>query len=115
MTSPSIETPLVQFQLRPLLTDLVTLYTSSKKLRIRIVEKTILKVAGDPSKVTDDDVESVLKQLLHETAVQELKIHQNDFQSGPTGYQSWSDEDGDFKIDVPEGARINTFPSKQPA
>lgn len=89
MTIPSVEKPIVQLQIRPLLNERVTLYTSSSEMRKRIVEKTILKATSDPSLLLDDPIDVALQRLLHETAVHELRIKRDEFQPGPIGHQIW--------------------------
>jgi hypothetical protein len=80
MTVPSLDKPIIQFEMRPLLSARVTLYTSSKEARQRIVEKTILIATSNPGILADEDIEASLYQLLHSTAVQELQINSNRFQ-----------------------------------
>lgn len=87
MTSPSFERPVFQVQIRPLLYDRVTLYTSSTEMRERIVEVTILKATSDPLTVFEDDVEGSLYHLLHETAVEEMHINNDMDRTGTVGDQ----------------------------
>jgi hypothetical protein len=62
------------FEIRPLLYKLACQYSSSEDVRNRIVEKTIF-VAIDRSDILfDREVDEVLHNLLHETAVEELKL-----------------------------------------
>lgn len=93
VTIPSMEKPIIQFQIRPLLSERVTLYTSSTEMRHRIVEKTIRKATSDPSILLDDLIDEALYRLMHETAVQEMNINRDKFQSSPIGHQLWRKED----------------------
>ena len=86
MTNPSIEKPIIQLQVRPLLTERVKLYTSSREMRRRIVEVTILKATNNASLFLEDDVEGSVYRLLHETAVEEMNITKDMFQPGPIGH-----------------------------
>jgi hypothetical protein len=92
MTIPSLDKPIVQFEMRPLLSARVTLYTSSKEARQRIVEKTILIATSNPGILADEDIEASLYRLLHETAVHELRMNTRTFQSEEFGHQGWSRE-----------------------
>ncbi|WP_313618760.1 hypothetical protein [Agrobacterium sp.] len=87
MTGPSFEKPMFQVQIRPLLCDRVTLYTSSPEMRERIVEVTILKATSDPFTVFEEDVEGALYHLLHETAVEEMHINKDMYRTDTVGQQ----------------------------
>ena len=86
MTNPSIEKPIIQLQVRPLLNERLKLYTSSREMRRRIVEVTILKATNNASLFLEDDVEGSVYRLLHETAVEEMNITKDMFQPGPIGH-----------------------------
>lgn len=97
MSSPSMEKPIIQFQIRPLLNERVTQYTSSIEMRHRIVEKTILKATNDPTSLVEDPIDSALFHLMHETAVQEMNIKKDEFQPGSFGVHPWHTGGGDPK------------------
>ncbi|WP_313618035.1 hypothetical protein [Agrobacterium sp.] len=93
MTIPSIEKPIIQFQIRPLLNERVKLYTHATTTRQRIVETTIMKATSDPSILLDDLIDEALFRLMHETAVQELGIKDAEFQPAPAGNELWRKQD----------------------
>lgn len=97
MTIPSMDKPIIQLQIRPLLNERVTLYTSSREMRKRIVEKTINKALSDPSILLDEHIDDALHRLLHDTAVEEMQIRKDEFQPGPTGVHPWHTGGGDAK------------------